>query len=64
MRTCDVVEKERRFFAFFMCSKLSFTLCPAKLAQLIDVSAEIRSLVPKNNPTLTMFPQKDFISAG
>jgi hypothetical protein len=33
-------------------------------AFLVDISAEIRSLVPKNNPTLTMFPQKDFISAG
>jgi hypothetical protein len=57
-------KKSADFFAFFMCGKLSFTLCPAKLAQLIDISAEIRSLVPKNNPTLTMFPQKDFISAG
>jgi hypothetical protein len=52
------------FFAFFVWGKLSFTLCPAKLAQLLDLSAEIRSLMPKNNSTLTMFPQKDFISAG
>ena len=48
------------FFAFFIRGKLSFTLCPAKLAQLIDISAEIRSLMSKNNSTLTMFPQKDF----
>jgi hypothetical protein len=52
------------FSAFFMRGKLSFTLCPAKLAQLIDSSAEIGSLLPKNNPTLTMFPQKGFISRG
>jgi hypothetical protein len=40
--------------------KLSFTLGPATFAQLLDISAETRSLLPKNNPTLTMFPQKDF----
>jgi hypothetical protein len=39
-------------------------LSPAKLAQLIDISAEIGSLLPKNNSTLTMFPQKGFISRG
>jgi hypothetical protein len=43
--------------------KLSFTLRPAKLSHLADFSAEIGSPMPKNNPTLTMFPQKGFISA-
>ncbi|MCA1468178.1 hypothetical protein I6F09_09785 [Bradyrhizobium sp. IC3195] len=42
----------------------SFTLRPARLAYLLDIAAEIISLLPKNNPTLTMFPQKGFISAG
>ncbi|MCA1495761.1 MULTISPECIES: hypothetical protein [Bradyrhizobium] len=42
----------------------SFTLRPARLAYLLDIPAEIISLLPKNNPTLTMFPQKSFISAG
>jgi hypothetical protein len=57
-------KKRADFFAFFMRGKLSFTLCPAKLAQLLDLSMEFRSLMPKNNSTLTMFPQKDFIPHG
>jgi hypothetical protein len=44
--------------------KVSFTLCPARLAQLLDISAETGSLLPKNNPPLTMFPQKGFIWSG
>jgi hypothetical protein len=51
------------FSEFFACGKLSFTLCPARLAQLLDISAETISLLAKNNSTLTMFPQKDFIWA-
>jgi len=53
--------KERAdFFGFCAGGKRSFTLGPATLAQLLDISAETGSLLPKNNPTLTMFPQESF----
>jgi hypothetical protein len=55
-----IFEITQRFFGFGAQGKLSFTLGPATFAQLLDISAETRSLLPKNNPTLTMFPQKDF----
>jgi hypothetical protein len=58
----DVFEKQRRFFRFPGPGNLFFTLCPARLAELLDISAETSSLMPKNNLTLTTFPQKDFIS--
>jgi hypothetical protein len=58
------LKKSADFSELFIRGKLSFTLRPAKLAQLIDISAEIGSLMPKSNPTLTMFPQKGFISRG
>ncbi|MBR0825247.1 hypothetical protein JQ596_06850 [Bradyrhizobium manausense] len=52
------------FSAMFLGGKHSFTLPSAKLAQLLDISAEIGSKNLQKHPTLTMFPQKDFIPAG
>ncbi|TPQ36494.1 hypothetical protein C2U70_12580 [Bradyrhizobium guangdongense] len=52
------------FSVFFFRGKYSFTLASAKLAQLLDISAEIGSENLQKHPTLTMFPQKDFISGG
>jgi hypothetical protein len=49
------------FSGFFFRSKHSFTLTSAKLAQLLDFSAEIGSENLQKHSTLTMFPQKDFI---
>jgi len=49
------------FSAFFFRGKYSFTLAPVKLAQLLDISAQIASEHLQKHPTLTMFPQKDFI---
>jgi len=49
------------FSALCSCGKYSFTLPSAKLAQLLDISAEIGSENLQKHPTLTMFPQKDFI---
>jgi hypothetical protein len=58
----DVADKTTQdFFEFSARVKVLFTLGPARLAQLLDYSAETGSLRSKNNPTLTMFPQKDFI---
>jgi len=52
------------FFEFYIRVKVSFTLRSASIAELLDFSAETGSQRPKNNATLTIFPQKDFISAG
>ncbi|WP_143270176.1 hypothetical protein [Bradyrhizobium sp. Ghvi] len=57
-------KKNADFSAFCERGKVSFTLRWAMLAQLFDISAETVSLLPKNNPTLTMFPQKGFIWSG
>jgi hypothetical protein len=51
------------FFVSLRSRQAFLYLRPAKLSHLADFSAEIGSPMPKNNPTLTMFPQKGFISA-
>jgi hypothetical protein len=54
-------KKRTEFFGFGKESKVSFTLMAARLAELLDMSAQTGSLLPKNNSPLTMFPQKGFI---
>ncbi|MBH5368313.1 hypothetical protein [Bradyrhizobium glycinis] len=52
------------FSAFSTGATLPSPCASARLAYLLEISAEIISLLPKNNLTLTMFPQKSFTWSG
>ncbi|WP_194479628.1 hypothetical protein [Bradyrhizobium sp. CCBAU 53338] len=64
MQRAILSKKSADFSRFRAHGKLSFTLRSATLAYLHDISTESASSLPKNNSTLTMFPQKGFIWSG